>query len=201
MKISSLLSGLALTALFSGAALAQAQAPAAAPQAVGQPEIKTIGDWAVRCYPVQSASPCDMFQQQNEKDSQQRILALSLAYIPHLDRHAIQVVVPLGISIPKGVVIHTASFTSQPMAYRRCDRAGCYVEMLVDNSMIDQIGRGGDSAMVKITADDGKSYDLKISLNGFSAAHDSMTELAKQKAKTPPPAPSGAAAPGAPPAK
>ena len=196
MKISSLLSGLMLTALLAGSAAAQAPAPAGAPPpAPAQPEIKTIGDWAVRCYPVQSQSPCDMFQQQNEKDSQQRILALSLAYIPHLDRHAIQVVVPLGIAIPKGVIIHTASFTSQPMPYRRCDRSGCYVEMLIDNSIVYQIGRGGDGAMVKITADDGKSYDLKISLNGFSAAHDSMAEQAKQKAKAPP---AQAAAPAAP---
>src|SRR5215469_4595866 len=122
MKISSLLSGLALTALVSASAFAQA--PAATPQQPGQPEIKTIGDWAVRCYPVQSASPCDMFQQQNEKDSQQRILALSLAYIPHLDRHAIQVVVPLGVAIQKGVVIHTASYSAPAMAYRRCDKDG-----------------------------------------------------------------------------
>jgi invasion protein IalB len=193
MKISSLLSGLALTALLAGSAAAQA--PAAAPPAPVQPEIKTIGDWAVRCYPVQSQSPCDMFQQQNEKDSQQRILALSLAYIPHLDRHAIQIVVPLGIAIPKGIILHTASFTSQPFAYRRCDRGGCYVETLVDNSVIDQIGRGGDNAMVKITADDGKSYDLKISLNGFSGAHDSMAEQARQKAKAPPAQPAAPAAP------
>ena len=194
MKISSLLNGLALTALLAGSAAAQAPAPAPA-AAPPQPEIKTIGDWAVRCYPVQSQSPCDMFQQQNEKDSQQRILAMSLAYIPHLDRHAIQVVVPLGISIPKGVVIHTASFTSPTFPYRRCDRTGCYVETLVDNNVVDQIGRGGDGALVKITADDGKSYDLKLSLNGFSAAHDSMTEQAKQKAKAPP---AQGAAPAAP---
>jgi invasion protein IalB len=195
MKISSLLSGLALTALLAGSAAAQAPAPAGAPPAPVQPEIKTIGDWAVRCYPVQSQSPCDMFQQQNEKDSQQRILALSLAYIPHLDRHAIQIVVPLGIAIPKGIVVHTANFTSQPLAYRRCDRGGCYVETLVDNSLVDQIGRGGDNAMVKITADDGKSYDLKISLNGFSAAHDSMAEQARQKAKAPAAQPTAPAAP------
>jgi invasion protein IalB len=195
MKISSLLSGLMLTALLAASAAAQAPAPAGTPPAPVQPEIKTIGDWAVRCYPVQSQSPCDMFQQQNEKDSQQRILALSLAYIPHLDRHAIQIVVPLGIAIPKGIILHTASFTSQPLAYRRCDRGGCYVETLVDNSVIDQMGRGGDSAMVKITADDGKSYDLKVSLNGFSAAHDSMAEQARQKAKAPPAQPATPAAP------
>ncbi|HEY2837475.1 MAG TPA: invasion associated locus B family protein, partial [Rhizomicrobium sp.] len=78
---------------------------------------------------------------------------------------------------------------------RRCDRGGCYVETLVDNSVIDQMGRGGDSAMVKITADDGKSYDLKVSLNGFSAAHDSMAEQARQKAKAPPAQPAAPAAP------
>jgi invasion protein IalB len=67
--------------------------------------------------------------------------------------------------------------------------------MLVDNSVVDQLAHAGDSAMVKIKADDGKNYDLKLSLNGFSAAHDSMTELAKQKAKAPA-APAAPAAPG-----
>lgn len=185
MKLSHLLGGLSLAALVSGAALAQA--PAAAPQ--GQPEIKQVGDWTVRCFPMQSASPCDMFQQQNDKDSQQRVVALSIAYIPHLDRHAVQISVPLGVSIPAGVTLHAASFEGKPMPYRRCDRAGCYVETLVDNSLIDQLSHAGDSAMVKVKADDGKNYDLKVSLNGFSGAHDSMTGQAKQKAKAPPATP------------
>ena len=199
MKISHLLSGLALAALVSGTALAQA--PAAGPAPLPQPEIKQIGDWQVRCYPMASASPCDMFQQQNDPQSQQRILALSLAYIPHLDRHAIQISVPLGISVPPGAILHTASFSTPLMPYRRCDRGGCYVEMLIDNSTIDQLSHAGDSAMVKITADDGKNYDLKLSLNGFAAAHDSMAEQARQKAKAPPPAPAAPAAAPAAPAK
>ena len=70
------------------------------------------------------------------------------------------------------------------MPYRRCDRGGCYVEMLHRQFDVSTSSRhAGDSAMVKIVADDGKNYDLKVSLNGFSAAHDSMAELAKQKAK------------------
>jgi invasion protein IalB len=198
MKISHLLSGLALAALVSGTALAQAPAAPAGSAPSGQPEVKTIGDWAVRCYPMQSASPCDMFQQQNDAKSQQRILALSIAYIPHLDRHAIQISVPLGVAVAPGVVIHTGTFSSPAMPYRRCDRGGCYVEMLIDNATVDQLSHGGDSAMVKITADDGKNYDLKVSLNGFAAAHDQMAELAKQKAKAPPPAAAAPAAPAAP---
>jgi invasion protein IalB len=193
MKISVLLSGLALAGLISGAALAQGNPAGAAPQ--GQPDVKQVGDWAVRCFPIQSASPCDMFQQQDAKDSKQRVLALSIAYIPHLNRHAIQISVPLGVAVQPGVVIHDGSFSSTVMPYRRCDRAGCYVEMLLDNSVIDQLSHGGDSAMIKVTADDGKQYDLKFSLKGFSAAHDSMAELAKQKAKTPPPAPAASDSP------
>ncbi|HXR95355.1 MAG TPA: invasion associated locus B family protein [Rhizomicrobium sp.] len=192
MKIPHLLSGAFLSALISGAALAQA--PAAAPAAPPPPpEVKNIGDWAVRCFPSQTQSPCDMYQQQNDAKSGQRVLAVSLAYIPHVDKHAIQISVPLGVSIPRGVVIQAGSYTSPVMPYRRCDRAGCYVEMLIENPVVDQLSHAGDNALIKLTADDGKNYELKLSLNGFSAAHDSMTEQAKAKAK-----PEAGAAPGAP---
>lgn len=190
MKFSHLLSGLALLALGSGAALAQqAQAPAAPP---APPEVKQIGDWQVRCFPVQSPSPCDMFQQQGDERTKQRILAMSIAFDPAANMHLIQIVVPLGISVGPGVVIHTNTYTSKMMPYRRCDRAGCYVERPLDNDVIQQLTAAGDSAMVKIVADDGKKYDLKVPLNGFAAAHDSMSEQARQKAKPLPQAPAPA---------
>src|SRR6185437_2403251 len=181
MKTLSLLSGIFFGALVSGAALAQA--PTAAPAAPPPPEVKSVGDWLVRCYPTQSQSPCDMYQQQNDAKSQQRVLAVSIAYIPHLDKHAIQISVPLGVSIERGVVLQAGSYNSPVLPYRRCDRAGCYVEMLIDNSTIDQLNYGGSDALIKVTADDGKNYQLKLSLNGFTAAHDSMAEQARAKAK------------------
>ena len=159
-----------------------AQAPAAAPAAPPPPpEVKNIGDWLVRCYPAQTQSPCDMYQQQNDAKSQQRVLAVSIAYIPHVDKHAIQISVPLGISIARGVVhpdrhLHFAGPALSPLR-----PAGCYVEMLIDNSTIDQLNHAGDDALIKITADDGKNYELKLSLNGFTAAHDSMAEQAKRQ--------------------
>jgi invasion protein IalB len=191
MKTLSLLSGLVMAALVSGTALAQAPAAPASPPP--PPEVKNVGDWLVRCYPMQTQSPCDMYQQQNDAKSQQRVLAVSIAYVPHLDKHAIQISVPLGVSIARGVVLQAGSFTSPVMPYRRCDRGGCYVEMLLDNATIDQLNHGGDNALIKIAADDGKNYQLKLSLNGFTAAHDSMSEQAKAKAKAP-----GDAAPAAP---
>jgi len=150
----------------------------------GRPEIKPVGDWFVRCFPIQSPSPCDMFQELDSPASKQRVLSISLAYVPGVDRHAIQIMVPLEIAIQKGVTIKTDSFTSPQLKYRRCDRNGCYIETPVDNNFVEAIGRsGGEKGKVNIVADNGKSYALDFYLKGFSAAHDDMVSQARAKAK------------------
>jgi invasion protein IalB len=195
MKIShSILGAFAGLMLVAGAAAAQ---DAPAPQK--PPEVKQIGDWTVRCFAIQSPSPCDMYQELDDKASRQRVLSFSIAYVPSMDRHGVQITVPLEISIPKGLVIQTDSFTSPVLKYRRCDRQGCYVEMAMDSASIASLSRSGKDAKVKIVADSGRSFDLKFSLNGFSAAHDYMVEQARTKAKTPA-KPATAAAPAAAPA-
>jgi invasion protein IalB len=164
-----------------GAAMAQ-QGDAGAP---GRPDVKPVGDWFVRCFPIQSPSPCDMFQELDSPTTKQRVLSISLAYVPSMDRHAIQIMVPLEIAIQKGVTIKTDAFTSPLLKYRRCDRSGCYVESPVDNNFIEAIARsGGEKGKVNIVADTGKTYALDFYLKGFSAAHDDMVAQARAKAKS-----------------
>ena len=178
----SVLMGAALGVLFvSGAALAQQAAPDAA---TARPDVKTVEDWFVRCFPIQSPSPCDMFQELDNRDTRQRILSLSLAYVPSLDRHALQVTVPLDIAIQKGVVIQTDSYTSPVLKYRRCDRSGCYVEQAVDNALVEGMAKSGPDGKVNIVADSGKAFSLNFSLKGFAAAHDDMVAQARAKAKS-----------------
>jgi invasion protein IalB len=168
-------------ALFtSGAAFAQAADPAAAPR----PDVKTIGDWMVRCFPIQSASPCDMFQEEDSQANHQRVLSLSLAYVPGIDRHAIQISVPLDIAIQRGIIVQTDSYTSPVLKYRRCDRNGCYVEMPVDNTLVDGLNKSGPEGKINLVADNGKPYGIKFSLKGFSAAHDDMVSQTRAKAKS-----------------
>jgi len=165
--------------LASGAALAQAPDTAGPP---GRPDIHKVDDWFVRCFPVQSPSPCDMFEELDSKAGQ-RVLSLSLAYVPSLDRHAIQITVPLEVSLAKGLTINTDSYNSPVMHYRRCDRNGCYVEMAVDNAMVESLAKSGPQGKLTITADNGKTYGLAISFKGFAAAHDEMVSQARAKAK------------------
>lgn len=176
----SVLMGAALSLLFvSGAASAQQ----AAPETPGRPEVKTVEDWLVRCFPIQSPSPCDMFQEQDSQQSRQRVLSLSIAYVPSMDRHALQVSVPLDIALQKGLTIQTDGYTSPALKYRRCDRNGCYVEQAVDNALIESLAKAGTAGKVNIVADNGKTFTLNFSLKGFAAAHDDMVSQAKAKAK------------------
>jgi invasion protein IalB len=187
MKLNHIILGASLgLALASGAAMAQGAKPAA--DAAGAaapkgPEVKTVGDWQVRCFPIQSPSPCDIYQELDDQRARQRVLSFSIAFVPSLNRHGIQITVPLEVSIPRGLIIQTDSFTSQPLKYRYCDRTGCFVQMPIDNATIEAMSKSGEAAKVRVFADSGKAYDIKFSLKGFAAAHDSMVEQAKAKAK------------------
>ena len=195
----SFLLGLAALGFISTGAAFAAAPPAAAPAASAplQPnETKTFGDWTVRCYPIASPSPCDMYELLANKQNNQRVISLSIAYLPSGDKHVIQVAVPLGVLIPKGLVIESDTFTSAMLHYRRCDRAGCYVEMLFDNGAVSSLASATGPAKIKIVADNGKVFEIPFSLNGYSDAHGAMVDLARKKvAERPPTAPAAPATP------
>ena len=156
----------------------QAAEPPSAP-----PEVKTVGEWEVRCFHVNSGHPCDMFQEMANKETRQRILSFSLTYDPGLDRHLLQITVPLEVSIQKGLTIQTGSYVSPVLKYRMCTRDGCFVQTVPDNGMIEALAKSGPDAKLNIVADNGKAYGLQFSLKGFAAAHDDMVAQARAKAK------------------
>jgi invasion protein IalB len=185
-----------LTGVFAGLLLAGGSAFAQqAPAAPGRPDVKTVGDWQVRCFPVNNPNPCDIYQELDNESTHQRVLSLSLAYTPSMNRHLLQITAPLEVSIPKGLTIQTDSFTSPVLKYRMCSREGCFVQIAPDNAMIESLAKSGPEAKINIVGDNGKTYSIRFSLKGFSAAHDDMVSEAKAKAK--PAATGDAAAPAA----
>ena len=193
MKFASARSGriLAGAAFLAAPALAQDAQPQqqAVDSQAGAPtkptDVKPIGDWTVRCFPVQGPSPCDMYEELQDKQSHQRVLGISIAYDPADNRNVAQIAVPLGVAIGDGVVIKTDAYASPKMPYRRCDRAGCYVELLLPDTVIADLAKSGPNATANVVADDGKNYALKFSLNGFTSAHDAMSALARERASKP----------------
>ena len=177
-----LIGGLLLVLAGSSVALAQQAAPAQMPK----PDVKTVDDWMVRCYPVQSVSPCDVFQEQDDRRSGQRVLSISLAFVPSMNRHIIQVTVPLDVSIPKGVTMQSDTYTSPAMKFRMCTRDGCFVQTAVNNDLVEALARSSGTGKLNVVGDNGKNYALTFSLKGFAQAHDDMVSQAKAKAKSPP---------------
>lgn len=177
---------LALSLLaFSGAATAQDAPATGARQPMAPTDTKQFGDWMVRCYPVSSPSPCDMFELLANKANHQRILSISIAYIPTTDKHVIQIAVPLGVLISKHLTMSSDSYTSPELHYRRCDRAGCYVEMLVQNDAINALNTATGSGKITIYAGGGRRFDIPFSTKGFSDAHGAMQDLARKKSGKP----------------
>jgi invasion protein IalB len=185
----------ALSLLAFGAAAQNA--PAAGRQPMAPTDTKQFGDWMVRCYPVSSPSPCDMFELLADKTNHQRVLSISIAYVPSTDRHVIQIAVPLGVLIQKHLTLASDAYTSPDLHFRRCDRGGCYVEMLIQNDAVNALNTAAGPGKITVYANGGRRFDIPFSLKGFADAHGTMQDLARKKGGKPPEAPA-APAPAAP---
>jgi invasion protein IalB len=164
---------LALAALPVAASAQQPAAPAA--PAARDPNAPTLTethqDWTLRCFNVRGPAPCDM-QQMAANKQRQRVLSVSLAYIPQNDRYALQVVVPLGVAVAKGMTLNAGDKTLRGVRFNRCNREGCFVEVIVDAATVDAITRLGNQTQIVIFPyGQAKDVKLPLSLKGFGPSH------------------------------
>ena len=175
-------------------ALAQATAPpqgagdtgTAANPAAQQFSVNTpIGDWAVRCAQttVKSPAPCDVIQLTVNQDTKARIMSFSLAYVPSRDTFAMQVIVPTGVALQRGMTLALGEQALNGVKFTRCERDGCYVEALVDAATVNALSAVGASTNVTVIGyGQTNEVNLPISLNGFTDAMTRMRTLARERA-------------------
>jgi invasion protein IalB len=165
----------------------QQQQQAAPRKPITPTVMKTFGGWDVRCYPVSSPAPCDMWEAIAFKKGGQLAVSLSIVYVPSQDTHLLQLIVPLGVDLAAGGKVVTDTYTSDAFKYHHCDRIGCYMVVPQGNPVVEAFNNQ-DSMKVRVTQFRGKTIDLNVPLKGFGEAHAAMVELAKQKATNAPPA-------------
>lgn len=182
--------GLALTSvLLAGLfSVAFAQPQPAAPPPPANPAApqfsvnQNVGDWVVRCVEtsVKSPAPCEVLQATVNKDTQQRLSSFSIAYIPSRDAYAMQIVVPTGVSLSKGLVLGTALNGAK---FNRCERDGCYVETVIDSAVIASLAGGGPGTTIGVFGyGNDNEIKLPVSLTGFPEAMDRMKTFARDRA-------------------
>ena len=188
-QFAGVLTGLVALSLLSAPAAAATKSAATAkptatqsdPNRPAQPsESKQFGDWLVQCFPGSSQSPCQMFELLANKKTGRRVLGIWIAYVPTREQHVIQIGLPLGLMLSNGAVLSTDTFTSPVLKFIRCDMEGCYIQTGADNNSINALARATRAEMQAVFAD-GTKLKLPFSLNGFSAAHSALVELARQK--------------------
>ena len=165
------------------ASAAKSAATQSDPNKAEQPtDTKQFGDWILQCHPGATQSPCEMHELLADKKTGRPVFAMYIFYVPSRDRHVIQILLPLGLMLSNGAVLSTDTFTSPVLKFVRCDMEGCYIQTGADNESINALARATRAEMHAVYAANGVKLVLPFYLNGFSAAHSALVELARQKA-------------------
>ena len=158
------------------AALAET-APAPKPTASAPPAPAHYGDWLLRCLDLPSALPCDIIQSLEQKDSKARVLAVSIAYSLKENKHLIQISLPLGIDLRRGVDIAIGDVTAKHVSLSRCELSGCIIEAVLANDMLGAMQKN-DKGKVLLSADGQPATTIEFSLKGFNDAEAALKQEA-----------------------
>jgi len=163
---------------------APAQEQPAAKKPMTPSVMKSFSGWDVRCYPVSTPAPCDVWEAIGFKKSNRLAASVSIVYIPSRDEYLMQLIVPLGLDLAKGLKIVSGSFSSPVLPFHHCDRIGCFVGVAGSNAIINAL-KNQSTMKLHVEFYRGKSMDIGVPLKGFQDARAEMVTLAKQKATTP----------------
>lgn len=136
---------------------------------------ETFGDWRVSCVIQDGTKRCAMSQEQASAQTRQRVIAIELH--PTNGNLAGALLMPFGLALERGVKVQVDSqAASLPLRFRTCLPGGCIVPLNFDATMSSAL-RGGASLNVMAVADAGQDQPFSVSLKGFSAALDRLSEL------------------------
>jgi invasion protein IalB len=147
-----------------------------------------FGDWYLRCLALPNALPCDIVQSLQQKDTHAQVLAVSIAYSPKEGKQPIQISVPLGIDLRRGVDVVVGSVTAKHVHVSRCELSGCIIEAVLGEDVLSAMGTN-DKAKLVVSSGEGADTTLEFSLKGFKDAEAALRKETVTRQKDSAPAP------------
>ena len=184
------LCALALAALPILVTAAHAEAASPAPKTAAAPA-QQFGDWALRCLELPNALPCDIVQSLQQKDTHAQVLAVSIAYSPKENKQPVQISVPLGIDLRRGVDVVVGGVTAKHVHLTRCELSGCIIEAILGDDMLSAM-QTSDKAKLVLSSGDGTDTTLEFSLKGFKDAEAALKKETVARQRDPRPRPNWA---------
>lgn len=130
--------------------------------------------WLVRCQTVKEHVGCGMSQQILDQRSRRPVLQLHLARAPKGDGHQLVAIMPLGVTVPPGIVIQIGA-NKRNVAFTQCLPGGCVAPAAVDAAYLAVL-KSGAEARVGVVDRRGQTVAVPFSLKGFAPAFDKMEE-------------------------
>ena len=145
-------------------------------QAIAQGEVKSKhGDWDLRCDtpPGAQSQQCVIMQFVTAQDREN--VGLSVVVMKTADKQAriLRVLAPLGVLLPRGLGLRIDNTDMGTTGFIRCLPNGCVSEVLMDDSLIQQL-RTGKQAMFIIFQTPEEGIGVPISLAGFGEGFDAL---------------------------
>ena len=144
--------------------------------ALAQGQVKSKhGDWDLRCDtpPGAQSQQCVIMQFVTAEDREN--VGLSVVVMKTADKQAriLRVLAPLGVLLPRGLGLRIDNTDMGTTGFIRCLPNGCVSEVLMDDSLIQQL-RSGKQAMFIIFQTPEEGIGVPISLAGFSEGFDAL---------------------------
>ncbi|MBU0583139.1 MAG: invasion associated locus B family protein [Alphaproteobacteria bacterium] len=132
---------------------------------------KSAGEWKLECLEDAKVRPrCQVIVR--ALAANQVALVMGVAKVPSADKAAMQIAVPLGLAVGKGVRVELPGYSAD-FPVSRCTAQGCLVEGDAPEAFTEALKKGGDGAAVIYTTE-GNSIRLPLPAKGFGPLFESL---------------------------
>jgi len=130
---------------------------------------ETFGAWQVYCrtFPRSSGRRCALVQSVTAEDRPNLDLTLMIYRTLKSDKTLLRAVVPLGVLLPKGLVLRIDKESAGATPFVRCTKNGCVAEAVLKEREIDLLKKG-ETALFVIYETIGAGIGIPMSLEGFT---------------------------------
>jgi invasion protein IalB len=117
-----------------------------------------------------------MRQELFQQDGGQRVLSVAIRVDAATDEAALTMITPFGLDVTGQVTIRDSDILIADAPFATCVPAGCIVQAQLSADALAKM-QAGEAATVSFPTRGGASFDVEVSLRGFTAAFERLRGL------------------------
>lgn len=171
--------GSALRAAVPAVALLGALQAVAAPLPGGAGSlVETYQDWVVACQAQNDVTACVMRQVHSHSQTGQHVLTAEFRNAADGELEG-TLLMAFGLALAQGVSLEIDGAAGPALTFSTCLPTGCIVPTAFDAAMVDRLKAGAVLNVMATAANPPRPVPFRVSLSGFTAALNRMTELTR----------------------